>query len=343
MLAIQHPVSRIGALMMAFVLSFGVIVQGAAVTDLGTLGGASSRAHAINAAGEVVGESETAGGAVQAFLWKSGAGMTNLGTLGGRTSRAYDINSSGEVVGESVTTAGVRQAFIWTATGGMQRLDAEPGPLPSYAYAINDDGLVAGGIDTADGSQAVLWSNGIASVLDIELDAYSVAYDINAMGYTAGQVDRAEPENRVSAAFIHRHVEPANSLLPSPEGLSSSAKALNNLHQATGYFETTNGTTHAFVFDGVRGLRDIDTAGNAYSSASGINNRGEAVGSFFHDPADDDRAFLYTGGAMHDLNDLAKSKDWLLVEASDLNDTGQIVGYGWHGEHERAFLLQVVP
>jgi probable HAF family extracellular repeat protein len=265
--------------------------------------------------------------------------MLDLGTLGGRTSRAYDINTRGEVVGESVTSSGTREAFLWTATGGMRRLSEEAGPGPSYAYAINDFGIAAGGIDTAEGSQAVVWSDGARRSLMIGRAASSVAIDINASGYTAGQVDRTEPGNRVSAAFIHRHAEPANSLLPSPAGLSSSARALNDLHQATGYFETTNGTTHAFVFDGVSGLRDIDTAGNAYSSASGINNRGEVVGSFFHEPTDDDRAFLYREGRMQDLGETAGAEDWQLIEACDINDTGQVVGFGWHGDRERAFLL----
>jgi probable HAF family extracellular repeat protein len=332
-----------GLIRAALVLATVVSTSAAEVTDLGTLGGRSSRAYAINAGGDVVGESETRGGAVQAFLWRPGSGMTNLGTLGGPTSCAYDINNRGEVVGESVTTAGVREAFLWTPTGGMVRLAGSGPPRPSYAYAINDAGTVAGGIDTADGMQAVIWSNGVAAPLAIDLDAGSVAYDINALGYTAGQVDRTEPGNRVSAAFIHRHAEPANSLLPRPAGLSSSAKALNDLHQATGYFETTNGTTHAFVFDGVRGLQDIDTGNNAYSSASGINNRGHVVGAFFREGTDDDRAFFYDGKALQDLNEMAKSRDWLFVEACDLNDRGEIVGYGWHGDAERAFLLRLQP
>jgi probable HAF family extracellular repeat protein len=69
------------------------------VTDLGTLGGAGSRAYAINNDGVVAGEAETAGRRIHAFVWKRGQAMTDLGTLGGPTSRAYDINSNGTVVG----------------------------------------------------------------------------------------------------------------------------------------------------------------------------------------------------------------------------------------------------
>ncbi|HEY8241222.1 MAG TPA: hypothetical protein VIH35_07245 [Kiritimatiellia bacterium] len=336
MLDIENRASRIAGALLAL-LAF--TAQGAGITDLGTLGGSASRAYAINAAGEVAGEAETGRGAVHAFVWKPGEAMKDLGTLGGRTSRAYDINDSGVVVGESETTSGVREAFVWTATGGMQRLGSGAGSTPSYAYAINNDGVAAGGIDTADGSRACTWSNGELRLLAIEAGAIEVAFDINAAGYVAGQLDRADPEDRVSAAFIHRSAEPSTSLLPRPAGLSSSARAMNDLNQAAGYLETTNGETHAFVFDGVRGLRDIDTMSNMYSSASAINVAGHVVGVFFHDAGDDDRAFICRAGVMSDLNRLIATNTWLLVEAHDINDAGQVVGYGWHGEAERAFLL----
>ena len=57
-----------------------------------------SRANAINAAGQVVGEAATADGATHAFLYTDGK-MKDLGTLHGGNSRAYGINAAGQVVG----------------------------------------------------------------------------------------------------------------------------------------------------------------------------------------------------------------------------------------------------
>ena len=52
--------------------------------DLGTLGGTSSVAAAVNARGQVVGDSATAGDVEgHAFSWTEAGGMIDLGTLGG--------------------------------------------------------------------------------------------------------------------------------------------------------------------------------------------------------------------------------------------------------------------
>lgn len=67
-------------------------------------GAADSWAWAINAAGEVAGQSATDLG-LRAFLWTADAGLQNLGTLpnppGTRHSQARDLNDQRVVVGQS--------------------------------------------------------------------------------------------------------------------------------------------------------------------------------------------------------------------------------------------------
>ncbi|MCH7701288.1 MAG: DUF3466 family protein [Planctomycetes bacterium] len=128
------------------------------MNSLGTLGGVSTilthRAHAINANGEIVGQSYTAGGDAHAFLWLPSAaytlsaGMNDLGVLtGGTASLAFGINDSGQVVGASEVTGGDYHAFIWE-TGTMTDLNDLLDPNSTWelvrAMDINSEGEISG-------------------------------------------------------------------------------------------------------------------------------------------------------------------------------------------------------
>src|SRR5947207_4028599 len=77
----------------------GTALAQAPPVDLGTLGGTTSSASAVNASGQVVGESSSGDG-IRAFSWTAAGGMVDLGTLGG-DSVAFAVNASGQVVGHS--------------------------------------------------------------------------------------------------------------------------------------------------------------------------------------------------------------------------------------------------
>ena len=94
--------------------SFSVVAS-ITTLDLGTLGGNTSVAAALNAAGQVAGGSTTASGEEHAFFW-DGTTMRDLGTLGGNASFAIDLNKVGQVAGYSTTASGDRHATRWTVT-----------------------------------------------------------------------------------------------------------------------------------------------------------------------------------------------------------------------------------
>ena len=81
--------------------------------DLGTLGGAWSKAWDINNSSQIAGTAYTDAQFDHAALWEHPLGPVDLGTLGGATSRAHAINDAGAIVGYADTDAGLQHACLW--------------------------------------------------------------------------------------------------------------------------------------------------------------------------------------------------------------------------------------
>jgi probable HAF family extracellular repeat protein len=94
-------------------------------------------------------------------------------------------------------------------------------------------------------------------------------------------------------------------------------------------------------------MTDLGTLGgtNSSSYAYGINNNGQVVGRSSTTSNAYGEAFLYSGGKMTDLNNLIPANPgWTLTQANAINDSGQIVGFGFNPSGQtHAFLLTPVP
>lgn len=121
--------------------------NGGTSTNLGTLGGINSQAHAVNNANAVVGRSTLPTGATHAFYWTAAGGMVNLSLPAGAAAGwANDINSSGQIVGW-MGLGGVRRAAYWH-NGAAIDLNTWISPSSGWtldtANGINDAGCIVG-------------------------------------------------------------------------------------------------------------------------------------------------------------------------------------------------------
>lgn len=149
--SIAHDVDSAGRIVGSAIPSgarrpMAVLWEDNSAIDLGTLGGASAQALAINGLGDVTGVADTASGMPHAFLYHIESGVVterlDLGSLGGESSAAYDVNDTRQVVGASYG-----HAFLWEA-GTMHDLndlvtDSDGWDLQS-AQAINNAGVIVG-------------------------------------------------------------------------------------------------------------------------------------------------------------------------------------------------------
>lgn len=233
--------------------------------DLGALGGLGSSARAVNDAGQVVGDADTATKPYEdhqpppyhAFLWQNGK-MHDLGAPQGGFSEAYAINNRGQIAGASYISKVINskmKGFGYEVRGGavvwQNGKEVNLGSLgggSSRAYGINDKGQVVGMAHTSVAEMrgeapyhAVLWENGKITDLGTLGGRNSVALAINNRGQVVGWSDPAKPRSPNSwavspSAFIwdrEHGMRDLNDLLAAPDAswYVIKAKGINDAGQ----------------------------------------------------------------------------------------------------------------
>lgn len=158
--------------------------QDGVMTDLGTLGGATSGASDINELGQIVGSSDTASGVHHASVWHDGV-MTDL-EWGWPFSAATAINERGEMAGLGDLASGDYHAFVWR-DGVMTDLGTPKGAT-RQPHSLNDQGQVVGWdqITGEKTNRAFLWRDGTSVDLGGLAGSVSEAFAINNCGQVAG-------------------------------------------------------------------------------------------------------------------------------------------------------------
>lgn len=303
-------------------MSHPIFAQQYDVTDLGTLGGDRSMAYAINNTGQVIGISNGSDGTFRPFLWQGGT-LIDLRDLGAGFHGVTDVNDDGQIIGNVFISSGIDHAFIWDRSEGMRDLGVLSGKTKSWAYGMNDHAQVVGG-SASVGDTRPFVSDSTNVMQDLGLlpgTTQGIAGDINNSGEVVG--------NCTGIPFLWNDARGLQ-VLETLAGSDSITIAINDRGQIAGNSYTAEGFIHACLWDEFQRVHDLGTlAGRDTSSALGINSYGDVVGSSMEWPQSGQHAFLWTDGAMHDLNNfLPPDSGWELLVAKDINDAGEIVGWG---------------
>lgn len=257
---------------------------------------------------------------------------------------ALAVNNGGTVVGLSGASA-----FIF-ANGGFSTIGL-PG-LGTWATAVNDAGQVAGFISDGMGAgSAFLYQDGGFNALGGLGGMLSVANAINNRGHAAGFASLAPDGDDWPDPARHAVIYRDNNGfdLGTLGGRISEANDINDAGFVAGWSELADGFgERPFLFAPDNGqMIDLGSLGGVFGRANALNNAGTVVGLSDIGGANgvDYRAFVFGTDGMSDLNGLVgELGDWRLVNATDINDAGQILARACHGASGecRAVRLDVV-
>jgi probable HAF family extracellular repeat protein len=279
----------------------------------------NSYGYGINSSGQVVGWGFSSDSS-HAILWDNG-NSRNL--CNENESAGFGINDSGFVVGKMVGSAGTGDTYVHaTLWRNGDAIDLGTlGGTDSSANGINKNGQIVGFAWTSDNTayRAALWENGLVRDLGSLGGSSSAAQGVNTAGQIVGYSLIPSDSTYHAALWTNGAIKDLGPL----EATSSVALAINDSGKIIGYYTTPDRLVHAALWDNgsINGLGSLGGDSIAYS----INNKNQIVGMSV-DSKYRSCATLWSEGSILDLNYLVDGTEWSLVEATGINDQGQITG-----------------
>jgi len=257
-----------------------------------------------------------------------------LGYLGGCTTKVptvVGLNNRDQVAGNACNASGDTHAFLWK--DGTPMVDLGPTAVGSYSYAvaINDAGLVGGGMaDYYDGAgdQFAFESYGDGSpprLIPNRTDTLPIFP--NAMN-NAGQMTGAFGNSGSTAFLWSSDGTPDGTLvrdLGNLGGEQTYGRDINDSGVVAGESQSGyNGRVFAVIWKNGSGPQKLGTLGGSWTIAYFINESGQVTGAGRLPGANRSHAFFWRndGSPMQDLGSLGGPNS----SPSALNDAGQVAG-----------------
>ena len=305
------------------------------LVSLGTLGGGTSKALAINERGEIVGDSSRADGSTHGFLWRNGK-MADLGVLaGGDFSSAQGINDRGEIVGvsgiEEARAPPLSGATVSCERWGRCRADGSASAsrsMPEARSSASRSRATATG--RSRGRTRTMRDLGI-----LPGGSFSLARGINDRGVIVGQADAADGTIHATRWANGRVEDLGQITTGSGAPAASIAYAVGPDGLVVGYGTTDSGALGA-VWTGAKPRPAAALSGYAVAQLLSVNSFRQAVGDATDSAEDrqiavivDLRRVPKSIPALFDLNTLVTNgAGWTIRSGADVNDSWAIVGTG---------------
>jgi probable HAF family extracellular repeat protein len=268
------------------------------IQPLNAPAGGNTWGFAANAAGEVVGYSNTSGGGFHAYRWSLVEGTVDLGVpdwAAGDYSQARDINDAGTVVGFAGTVPANLRGCIWI-NGQMLEVPTLGG-LESQCNAVNERNDVVGMARLESGKlRGFVIPNGNVNamvVLDAPEDGGAWATDINEARVVCGWGADADGAYHALRWTLAEGMQ----FLGEPSGWQSFAYDINETGWIVGKAWDPEGDFHAcgWIDGSFFLLSDVvigAPAGASFRICRGINDNGWIATSLAFDDADNHAAIL---------------------------------------------------
>lgn len=325
------PISQVAQTLAALTVAACASAQSYTVTNLGALD-AESAAFALSPTGDVSGFRSNADHEFRAAVWSGGATTLVAPLPGDNHSVAMAIVGPDMAAGSSYSLGDIA-AHGFMLSGG---LTSDLGDFVPRAMAPS--GLMVGAVSALEGPELVrrpaLRSGGATVILPTFSGNGGQALDVNTSGWIIGE--SMNSQRQVRAALWRNGVISDLGTLGGPR---SWAHAINDNGLVVGASETAAADIHATLFTlGANGQvlsrTDLGTLADRDSRAFDVNSRAQIVG------VSNARAVMWRAGETIALDErIPPAGRWRLEVARAVNDSGEIVGFGYELGTPSAFLL----